>query len=169
MHAIDSTIVRAHRACSRRKRGNQNREALGRSRGGFSTEIHLRTNAEGDPLTFDVTGGEAHEVKGDDALMELHDTNPDRLLRDNGYASVGIRNVLGASGPRARVGAAVNPYDRRALTIAPDTHGAVLIARASIGSSSSVDRNPLRAYCPSISRCYVSRQQRLGIQTANTA
>ena len=33
------------------------REALGRSRGGFSTKIHLRTNAKGDPLTFDVTGG----------------------------------------------------------------------------------------------------------------
>jgi len=34
-----------------------------RSRGGFSTKIHLRTNAKDDPLTFDVTGGEAHEVK----------------------------------------------------------------------------------------------------------
>src|SRR6266536_4895696 len=45
--------------CRRRKRGNQNREALGRSRGGFSTKIHLRTNAKGDPLTFDVTGGRA--------------------------------------------------------------------------------------------------------------
>lgn len=51
-------------ACSRRKRGNQNQEALGRSRGGFSTKVHLRTNAKGDPLTFDLTPGEAHEVKG---------------------------------------------------------------------------------------------------------
>ena len=32
-------------------------------RGGFSTNHHLRTNAKGDPLTFDITGGEAHEVK----------------------------------------------------------------------------------------------------------
>ena len=45
--------------CGRRKRGGQNQQALGRSRGGFSTKIHLRTNAKGDPLTFDVTGGEA--------------------------------------------------------------------------------------------------------------
>jgi hypothetical protein len=36
---------------------HQNQEALGRSRGGFSTKIHLRTNAKRDPLTFDVTGG----------------------------------------------------------------------------------------------------------------
>ena len=79
-------------ACSRRKRGNQNQEALGRSRGGFSTKIHLRTNAKGDPLTFDVPGGEAHEVKGYDALMGLHDINPDRLLGDKGYDSDDIRN-----------------------------------------------------------------------------
>ena len=47
-------------ACSRRKRGNRDPGkrpvAL---RGGFSTKIHLRTNAKGDPLIFDVTGGEA--------------------------------------------------------------------------------------------------------------
>jgi len=81
-------------ACSWRERGNQNQEALGRSRGGFSTKIHLRTNAKGDPLTFDVTGGEAHEVKGYDALMELYDVNPDRLLGDKGYDSDEIRDDL---------------------------------------------------------------------------
>jgi transposase len=81
-------------ACSRRKRGNQNQEALGRSRGGFSTKIHLRTNAKGDPLTFDVTGGEAHEVKGYDALMRLHDANPSKLLGDKGYDSDDIRRDL---------------------------------------------------------------------------
>src|SRR5258708_6339955 len=85
-------------ACRRRKRGNQNQQALGRSRGGFSTKIHLRTNAKGDPLTFDVTGGEAHEVKGYDALMELYDNDPDRLLGDKGYDSDNIRNDLAEGG-----------------------------------------------------------------------
>jgi transposase len=80
--------------CSRRKRGNQKQEALGRSRGGFSTKIHLRTNANGEPLTFDVTGGEAHEVKGYEALIELHDVAPDRLLGDKGYDSDAIRDDL---------------------------------------------------------------------------
>src|SRR5215472_6955502 len=80
--------------CGRRKRGNQNQQALGRSRGGFSTKIHLRTNAKGDPLTFDVTGGEAHEVKGYDTLMKLHDVDPDRLLGDKGYDSDEIRDDL---------------------------------------------------------------------------
>ena len=85
-------------ACSRRKRGNQNQEALGRSRGGFSTKIHLRTNAKGDPLTFNVTPGEAHEIKGYDALMELHDINPDKLLGDKGYDSDDIRDDLAERG-----------------------------------------------------------------------
>src|SRR5216117_2999623 len=84
--------------CRRRKRGNQNREALGRSRGGFSTKIHLRTNAKGNPLTFDVTGGEAHEVKGYDALMQLHEIDPAKLIGDKGYDSDGIRNDLAERG-----------------------------------------------------------------------
>ena len=51
-------------------------------------------NAKGDPLTFDLTGGEAHEVKG----MELHDINPDKLLGDKGYDSDDIRNDLADRG-----------------------------------------------------------------------
>jgi transposase len=72
--------------------------ALGRSRGGFSTKVHLRTNAKGNPLTFDVTPGEAHEVKGYDALMELHDVDPDKLVGDKGYDSDEIRDDLAARG-----------------------------------------------------------------------
>ncbi len=45
-------------------------------------------------LTFDVTGGEAHEVKGYDTLMKLHDVDPDRLLGDKGYDSDEIRDDL---------------------------------------------------------------------------
>ncbi len=41
---------------SRRKGGIQ-RNALGRSRGGFSTKIHLRTNAEGLPIGSMLTAG----------------------------------------------------------------------------------------------------------------
>jgi transposase len=53
-----------------------------------------RTNAKGDPLTFDVTGGEAHEVKGYETLMKLHDVDPDRLLGDKGYDNDEIRDDL---------------------------------------------------------------------------
>src|SRR5947209_10336997 len=68
------------------------------ARVGFSTKIHLRTNGKGNPLTFDVTGGEAHEVKGYDAPMQLHDIDPAKLIGDKGYDSDGIRNDLAERG-----------------------------------------------------------------------
>jgi hypothetical protein len=34
-------------------------QALGRSRGGFSTKIHLKTDFGGLPIAFHLTGGEA--------------------------------------------------------------------------------------------------------------
>jgi hypothetical protein len=43
LQMIDSTIVRAHRCAAGEKTEEQN-QALGRSRGGFSTKIHLRCN-----------------------------------------------------------------------------------------------------------------------------
>ena len=36
-------------------------EAPGRSRGGFSTRLHLRAEGAGKPITFVLTGGERHE------------------------------------------------------------------------------------------------------------
>jgi transposase len=83
-HAIDSTIVRAHRHAAGVKGGIKKGK---RSRGGFATKIHLRTNGNGNPLTFDLTGGEVHETQGFDALMALHDARPAKLLGDKGYDS----------------------------------------------------------------------------------
>jgi hypothetical protein len=37
----------------------QDGEAIGRSRGGFSTKIHLKTDLDGYPIGFHLTGGEA--------------------------------------------------------------------------------------------------------------
>lgn len=54
---IDSTISRAHhQTCV--KRELQNKEGLGRSRGGFSTKIHLTTNENGLPLRVIISPGQ---------------------------------------------------------------------------------------------------------------
>jgi hypothetical protein len=50
-----------------------------------------------DPIAFDVTGGEVHEVKGYARLMELHDADPDRFLGNNGYDSDAIREDAGST------------------------------------------------------------------------
>jgi transposase len=66
---LDSTVVRAHphAAGARRAAG---RQALGRSRGGFSTKLHLRCDGRGRPVTFHLTGGERHDLIGVGPLFE---------------------------------------------------------------------------------------------------
>jgi len=58
-----------------------------------------------------VTGGEAHEVKGYEALIELHDVAPDRLLGDKGYDSDAIRDDFYQARHRARDLAAIEPQN----------------------------------------------------------
>src|SRR4051794_12602817 len=59
LHFLDSTVVRAHQhAAGARKAGREpGDEALGRSRGGFTTKIHVRCEGYGKPVTFALTGG----------------------------------------------------------------------------------------------------------------
>ena len=54
----------------------------------------MRTDAKGRPLVFELTGGQAHEVKGYDALMELFEAQPEKLLGDKGYDADAIRDDL---------------------------------------------------------------------------
>ena len=63
-------------------------QALGRSRGGFGTKIHLKTDHDGLQIAFELTGGEA----SDSPMFEvLSDAGPDRTPRavvaDRGYDS----------------------------------------------------------------------------------
>jgi hypothetical protein len=69
LQMIDSSVIRAHRCAAGIKGGAQN-QALGRSRGGFSSKLHLRVNADGLPIAPVLTAGEAHDVTAYDDLME---------------------------------------------------------------------------------------------------
>jgi transposase len=53
----------------RQKNGGQEAQALGRSRGGFSTKIHAKVDGLGNPLRFLLTGGECHESTQAQALL----------------------------------------------------------------------------------------------------
>lgn len=82
--------VRFHRgagAClgRRRKRGQQD-QALGRSRGGFSTKIHIKVDLDGLPLAFHLTGGEASDSRQFELLLGLGpDITPRAAVCDKGY------------------------------------------------------------------------------------
>ena len=65
---IDATIVRAHQhsAGARKKKGVN--QAIGRSRGGLTTKIHMIVDALGNPLAFSLTGGQVHDITQAEAL-----------------------------------------------------------------------------------------------------
>ena len=51
------------------KRGQINR-ALGRSKGGFSTKIHLAVDSFGNTVRVELTGGEVHDSRRFKSLIE---------------------------------------------------------------------------------------------------
>ena len=82
---IDATIVRAHACSAGYKKDSQNENALGRSKGGFTTEIHALVDGLGNPLKFILTPGQKHDVTQADALIK--DIKNTMVLADKGYDS----------------------------------------------------------------------------------
>lgn len=54
---IDATIIRAHPCAAGYEKDQGPREALGRSKGGFTTKIHVVVDALGQALKFSLTPG----------------------------------------------------------------------------------------------------------------
>jgi transposase len=92
--------------------------ALGRSRGGFSTKVHLVCDGQGNPLHFELTAGQAHEVTAFTKTLNHADIRdldnntrvwPARLAGDKAYRAQwiidwlekhGIAAVIPAKGTR---------------------------------------------------------------------
>lgn len=73
-------------ACGRgRKKGVDDDEALGRSRGGFSTKIHIAVDGLGNPIEFRLTGGQVGDVAQAEPLIGAHET--DAYILDKAYDS----------------------------------------------------------------------------------
>jgi transposase len=87
---IDATIVRAH-ACAAGY-GDQASEGLGRSRGGFSSKIHAKVDALGNPLQFIISAGQASEIT--QAKYLLDDVSNSYVIADRAYGSLEIRKLL---------------------------------------------------------------------------
>ncbi|UVI40863.1 IS5 family transposase (plasmid) [Qipengyuania spongiae] len=92
-HIIDSTSVRDH-VSSAGGKGGACANALGRSRGGFTSKIHARSDNQGRPLGFLLTGGEMSDYTCAKPLMEIPIATPKRLLADKGYDGDRFRQSL---------------------------------------------------------------------------
>lgn len=86
---IDSTIIRAHQHAAGAK--GQEKQALGRSRGGFSTKIHALCDALGNPLKFILTPGQTSDFT--QALTLLEGKTTTAILADKGYDADYIINA----------------------------------------------------------------------------
>ncbi len=88
------------RACvgGRGKRG-QDGQALGHWRGGLTTKIHAKSDASGDIIAFDLTGGEASDGRHFETLLDIGpDIQPRAAICDKGYASKANREAARARG-----------------------------------------------------------------------
>ncbi|MES6426782.1 IS5 family transposase, partial [Cutibacterium acnes] len=100
----------------RRSPGGTHKEGFGRSRGGFTSKIHARSDGQGRPLGFVLTGGEASDYKAAAALIELPVAKPRMMLADKGYDGDEVRTALLMKG----VLPVIPPKSNRRETIACD-------------------------------------------------
>jgi transposase len=116
---IDTSIVRVHQqgACITR---NQ-RQSIGRSSGGLTSEIHAAVDSNGLPVWLALSPGEAHDVRLAGKLLSRLRSGS-MLLADRGYAADWIRELAIKKGawanipPRSNRGDAIcfSPYLYRA-------------------------------------------------------
>ncbi|BDU78756.1 hypothetical protein METESE_37140 [Mesoterricola sediminis] len=91
-------------------------QALGRSRGGCSTKIHLICDAHGNPLDFLVTPGQAHESRSAEGL--LCGWQAEYVFGDRAYDGNPVRKAIEAMGATA----VIPPHPRRKNPAAWDSH-----------------------------------------------
>ena len=115
--SVDSTVARAHQhAAGARRRGDLQAEppggnqaepadhALGRSRGGLTTKVHLACEQRQKPLSIVITAGQRGDSPQFRAVLEgirvprpgggRPRTRPDRVLGDKAYSSRANRAYL---------------------------------------------------------------------------
>ena len=96
---VDSTIVRAHQHASGAKKGGSEDPAIGRSRGGLSTKIHMAVRGLGCPVRFALTAGQKGDAPQAEAL--LADLPAEVVMADAAYDSDAIREVIAGKGALA--------------------------------------------------------------------
>ncbi|WP_435887034.1 IS5 family transposase [Streptomyces griseofuscus] len=164
--SVNSTVVRAHQhAAGARKKGAPADEpgdhAIGRSRGGLTTKIHLAADGRCRPLAFVLTSGRAGDAPAFiDVMARLRvprgrgrpRTRPDLVLADKAYSSRAIREHLRKRGIRAVI---PFPADQRSHRLRRGSRG---------GRPPAFDRETYRQR-NAVERCINRLKQWRGIAT----
>ena len=106
LHFVDGSVIRVHQhAAGARKDTRRGDEALGRSRGGYSTKLHVRAERQGKPMAVLLSAGQRHEQTMFEPLMaggQVKRTHgggrprhrPRHVAADKGYSSRQTRGYL---------------------------------------------------------------------------
>ena len=79
---------------------------MGRSRGEFSTKVHVSVDALGNPLRFELTAGQVHDIIQSKSLIA--DYSCEYVIADKAYGSDDFHQIVVAGGavpvipPRSR-------------------------------------------------------------------
>ncbi|MFJ9417742.1 IS5 family transposase [Streptomyces sp. NPDC101227] len=125
--SVDSTIVRAHQHAAGARTegapvGEPDDHAIGRSRGGLTTKIHLAADGGCRPLAFVLTAGQAGDAPAfADVMAHVRvprrrgrpRTRPDIVLADKAYSSRAIREHLRRRGIRAVIPVPADQWGHR--------------------------------------------------------
>jgi transposase len=103
---MDSTIVRAHACAAGYTKNSHPQEALGRSKGGFSTKIHALADALGNPLKFILTAGQRHDVTQAKALSECIENTT--VIADTAYDADDFIKFLNVNHCKSEIPSRIN-------------------------------------------------------------
>lgn len=95
---IDGSYVKAHQHSA--GAAGEAPQAIGKSRAGNTTKIHLAVDSYGLPIEFVITGGEIHDSKVASELIALL-PETEAVVADKGYDSEAIREQIENKGARA--------------------------------------------------------------------
>jgi transposase len=87
-------------------------QALGRSRGGFGTKVHIAVDALGNPVRLILTGGQVADVTPGGALIANIKVEP--VIADTGYDSNDLVGAIEASGAEAVIPPRSHRKEKRA-------------------------------------------------------
>lgn len=94
---IDGSIIKAHQDCTNIR--DSKNEAVGSSRGGKSTKIHLAVDSGGLPVYFELSGGQVNDIVHGQSLVSGA-PNAKKIVADKGYDSDPFRDFIGNLGAK---------------------------------------------------------------------
>jgi transposase len=81
-HFMDGTYVKAHQHAASGIEPVEDK-TIGPSRGGNTTKVHMLGDTHGNPITFEITGANIHDVTKGEALLSM--SHAESIIADKGY------------------------------------------------------------------------------------